>query len=203
MLALVLAMVTVLSSIVGTARLANASPTSTSAQHTRYSGKILFKGLYFGRGPVAKLFPEYYKEFPKANSKAISLENSLMRKIGSDDPSFFRTFHREIYSGSRVEVQQALTTGSHKLLNALANQLHVSPTAIENGKVGYVEDANRQPGAVVFVWVAANYVVATEAVAVAAAALFVGAVHHPSLSSEDSIQEARFVNDVVTTLGTS
>src|SRR2546430_10855531 len=106
-------------------RLLGGSPTiaaqaegSTSQKHERYDGKTLFRGFFFGTGPVAKVFPELYKNV-KETPESAKKEDAWMEKINKLDPAFFQRFGEIMYSGKRIAVERALEEGSDKIADVI------------------------------------------------------------------------------------
>lgn len=87
---------------------------SVQATSVRHDGVTIFKGMFFGDGPVAKHFPEVWNSARvkriKSNLDARELaaynkaKSEVINSIGKRDPSFFRNFGRAMQSGSQVQV---------------------------------------------------------------------------------------------------
>lgn len=97
--------------------------TASPAATARYDGETLFTGLYFGEGPVAKMFPEIW-ESPQMARQASQVQNNeswsktksqAMEWVRTSDPNFFKRFEQDIQSGDHVRVGLAYEQGSQKL----------------------------------------------------------------------------------------
>lgn len=103
--------------------LASCSTTQTVPElenlgRSRHSGIEIFKGLFFGEGKVATLFPEVWKNPEvQANRAALSkverkkieaAKRDLITFINKRAPSFFDRFGTELQSGDPLRVETAL-----------------------------------------------------------------------------------------------
>src|SRR5207244_45596 len=93
-------------------RLANSGADGARTAHTRYDGKTLFRGFYFGRGPVTALFPEYYRNIPASNDKEVEVQERYVSEIDRALPTFFATFQKQLYSANQVKVSAAFKDAS-------------------------------------------------------------------------------------------
>jgi SdpC family antimicrobial peptide len=90
-----------------------------------YDGETIFQGLFFGKGPVAQLFPEIWedpviKRALEQNAEEMNrLIERVITRIHNEDPTFFQRFGREVQSGDHLRVQQALEQGAQRLITAL------------------------------------------------------------------------------------
>lgn len=85
---------------------------------TAFNGKTLYQGLFFGEGPAAKLMPEIWQgsdvkrvkgEMTKEQRQAAqNIRSKITRGLTKENPSFFKTFAREVQSGNPVRVEGAL-----------------------------------------------------------------------------------------------
>jgi SdpC family antimicrobial peptide len=73
-----------------------------------YDGITLYRGLFFASGPVASKIPTLSKTGSYFPAEYKSLEDQIIRYIQAKDPKFFESFAREIQSGDRVRVGQAI-----------------------------------------------------------------------------------------------
>jgi cannibalism toxin, SdpC family len=102
---------------------------------THYRGETVFRGLFFGTGPIAKKFPEiwedpmllHYNEAlnnkPELVRKLNELRNKLVKRIAKKDPDFFQRFGEDIQSGDHLIVQAAVEDASTRLVEAMSAEL--------------------------------------------------------------------------------
>lgn len=87
-----------------------------------FTGEDIFKGLVFGQGEVAKIFPEVWsKDMLKQaneeeNQKLVTKVLDEMKKI---DGSFFIQLENAVKSSNYISVDRALSTGGELLLKAI------------------------------------------------------------------------------------
>lgn len=113
---------------------ATASPTATA----RYNGETLFAGLYFGEGPVAKMFPEIWESTQVAQQVSQAQNSESWNKtkaeaiawVRTNDPDFFNRFEQDIQSGNHMRVGQAYKQGAQKL-SAYVSSTGVDPNSPE------------------------------------------------------------------------
>jgi len=188
----------------------------TSQKHERYDGKTLFRGFFFGAGPVGKVFPELFKNV-KETPESAKKEEAWMEKINKSDPAFFQRFGEMMYSGKRIAVERALEEGSDKIADVIGAELGVSGAELRSGKFGRGGDQSSALGLAIFAavfWVAA--VVATVAAENTAAIHYTVAITshvtfwnklskeqqlYPGYDRESRLARERFINVVVTRLG--
>ena len=108
----VLAILIAVSLVGATAPPALAAGSSTgiaqrSAASPRLDGETIFRGLVFGQGPAAQLFPELANT-PVATPEQAAAINTIVAEMRTLDPTFFDRFGRAMHSGSRVRVRAAL-----------------------------------------------------------------------------------------------
>src|SRR5215471_2582610 len=82
------------------------SPQRTSA--TPYDGQTLFRGLFFGSGPVAAKVPTVTKVAPYFPAEYKSVESQVIKYLQTRDPTFFDRFAKDIQSGDRVRIAAAI-----------------------------------------------------------------------------------------------
>ena len=147
---------------------------SIQAGPVRYDGETILKGLAFGQGPVARLFPELAST-PPLSAQAAAAVDMIIAQMRAFDPGFFARFAAATYSGSRVRARAALENanelGKRSILaiNARYSSAAVSP---EDGACLATVAAVLAAVAVAVVLVAAVVVLAAGA-AVAAGAVAV------------------------------
>lgn len=74
-----------------------------------YSGATIFRGLFFGQGPVAKIFTDLPARPARANDRGTDAFVSL---IEHKDPQFFGRFGKAMQSGDPVRIDRALRAAS-------------------------------------------------------------------------------------------
>lgn len=101
-----------------------ATAAARSAAAARYDGEAIFRGLVFGQGPVAKLFPELANT-PVATPQQAAAIDMIVGEMRTLDQGFFDRFGREMQSGSRVRIRAAIDE---------ANTLGERAVTVLNGK---------------------------------------------------------------------
>jgi hypothetical protein len=98
---------------VGFIVVASGMATSVTAQsmppQPSYDGETLYRGLFFGSGPVAATIPTIRRIAPYLPAEYRRLEDPVVRYVRSAHPLFFRQFQTEIESGDHVRVRAMLT----------------------------------------------------------------------------------------------
>lgn len=123
-IALLLLILGVSVGLVNTPVLANSN--GNSEHHAKiYDGETLFRGLIFGQGPVAKLFPNVWPAEirEKANNpKAKKAVDLIIDQIKSDNPTFFDEYAAVMQSGNYVKISNEMKkTG--KVISATLKKL--------------------------------------------------------------------------------
>lgn len=103
-----------------------ANNTSSTEATSGYSGETLFRGVFFGQGPVATevadLFPglvEAVEALPDAERDRLAeLRSRTIGHIRTAHPGFFRTFAQQMQSGDHLVIDSALTRGGKYLFEA-------------------------------------------------------------------------------------
>ena len=98
-----------------------------SSKKTTFTGEQVFRGVNFGDGPVAKLFPEVWKSAEVAeqlgDNKRVKSFSILREKVVSEinlaDPTFMNRYGQEMQSGEHLRIQGALEESSHKITAAM------------------------------------------------------------------------------------
>lgn len=147
----------------GYAASANAAPVGAPIQAAavRYDGETIFRGLAFGQGPVARLFPELASA-PALSPEQAAAVDAIVAQMRAFDPGFFDRFAAAMY-GSRVRVRAALES---------ANELGKRSILAINARYSSAAASSEQGQCLVFPLV----VVAVLAVAGAVVVVAAGAV---------------------------
>jgi SdpC family antimicrobial peptide len=99
----------------------------------RYSGEDIFRGVFFGDGPLAGTFPEIWDSpmlaayrNKQAHTQSLSLRDrytqNTIAALRTTDPQFFITFADAMQSGNRLRISNSLVETSKRLAG-----LHQSP----------------------------------------------------------------------------
>jgi SdpC family antimicrobial peptide len=73
-----------------------------------YDGLTLYRALFFASGPVAAKIPTIQKAAPYLPADYKNLEGQITKYIQAKDPAYFDNFARDIQSGDRVRVSEAI-----------------------------------------------------------------------------------------------
>lgn len=88
-----------------------------------YTGEEIFSGINFGKGEVAKLFPEIWKSFHTNNKDSLRafdlLREKVVAEIKASDPTFMERYGREMQSGDHLRIDGALKESSAKITSAM------------------------------------------------------------------------------------
>ena len=84
-----------------------------AATHAPYDGPTLFRGLFFGSGPVGRLFPDIwdaarYRGYDAEQPGVMAFQASLTERLAARDATFFARFADDVQSGDRVRIASAL-----------------------------------------------------------------------------------------------
>lgn len=86
-----------------------------------YSGKDLFKGIFFQRGPVSKQISDIFTyqtnmyDFTQSDEEknaAVRIQDEVILQIEKKSPSFMNEFGRKIQSGDHLLVMNAIDEGA-------------------------------------------------------------------------------------------
>jgi len=86
---------------------ASAPTLAAAAGPARLDGETLFRGLAFGQGPVAKLFPELASA-PVASPAEAAAIDAIVAQMRTLDPRFFDHFGVALQTGDRFRIRAAL-----------------------------------------------------------------------------------------------
>ncbi|MBZ3766589.1 hypothetical protein COJ91_00070 [Bacillus thuringiensis] len=109
----------------------NKAAVTTESKQQQYDGETIYRGLFFGEGPVAKLFPEIWSEdlTKQANTtEAKKVSEFLTEKINEVDPNYFNELKAAVYSGDNIKIQEAFGKGGQLLVKV--------SEGLQNEKVG-------------------------------------------------------------------
>lgn len=113
----------------------NAIPTSGASsitarlERTNYDGQTLLRGLFFGIGPVAELFPEIWdsprvRQLREANQLSPELlsknVDAMIGKLNEEQPKFWVSFADNVQSGDRVRIEKAILDAAN-LISAVVS----------------------------------------------------------------------------------
>ncbi len=105
-------------------------------QARAYDGVTLYRGLFFASGPVASKIPTIQKAAPYLPADYKKLEPQIIRYIEKKDPAYFDNFAKDIQSGDRVRVAEAIKRTTKVQREAL---LEVT----KNSQVGFAAQVRR------------------------------------------------------------
>ncbi len=168
----------------------------------RFTGEDIFRGLFFGSGPVAEVFPELWRdsrsrvlqtlrERPDHVAALDSVEQVVMRGIDREDSEFMKRFGAEISSGDHVRVDAALKGAAAAILRVLEAE--------------YGEEAIARPGqavdpgqtcVAVTVFITVVSVVAVLAVVTTAVAIHTVAAEVDVIQQEVAMPKARIAYEM-------
>jgi SdpC family antimicrobial peptide len=104
----------------------------------RYDGETLFRGIYFGAGPVARAMPELGS--PKVNAALKPHQDGLIAFIRDNAPGFFARFAEDAQSGNAARLDRALSSASRLLEEGTAQVATVTPSVGRVGDQGFAAD---------------------------------------------------------------
>lgn len=86
-------------------------------------GETIFRGIFFGKEPVAGLFPELWRKLPNVEpgeaARLAELENQIIERMKSLDPSFFDRFREDMTSGNHLRIDEGLKEAASLFVEAL------------------------------------------------------------------------------------
>ena len=102
------------------------------------NGEELFKGIFFGNGPIASKLSNYAdyenlkSQFTSEQKTAfMSLQNSLIAHIKNESPEFFVNFKNSINTGNQIIIRNELKNSKEFLKNAIEEITNLKYDAIE------------------------------------------------------------------------
>ncbi|MGY2610614.1 sporulation delaying protein family toxin [Bacillus pretiosus] len=152
-------------------------PSIANAQTNKdFTGEEIFRGIIFGEGEVAKLFPQIWTEelLEEANSKEQKQAiDAVVLEMKSVDSNFFNELKSAIDTKNSLEINNAFEKGGAVLDNALKNM---------DAKLTNVEEVQKNDGTGRCVAFYTFYVTAA-AVQTAALGISLGAVNNVGLAN--------------------
>ncbi|WP_167815229.1 sporulation delaying protein family toxin [Sporolactobacillus shoreae] len=187
------------------------SPTdkqNVQQKNSQYSGEELFRGLVFGQGPVAKLFPDIWSsdQIKKANnSTADKVVNLVIKQLKINSPSFFSNFKNIVTSGNPYLIDQKSSEISAEVQQALKD-LNAKSTKSTSLSSAAQPDCLWVAGAAVYMYVGG---VNTAAVAINVAgavdivlwgAIYIWTKGAKAVSPSDQFQREQLIEEMATKL---
>jgi len=154
---------------------ATVTATETCQTPSRFTGQELYRGMYFGVGEAAKLFPEIWeseqiKKYAPREGREKEFEQAayeISKVIETKNPEFFQRFAEGLQSGRHATIESTL-----KLAR---DQTHLAVSILRDIPVASVADLVRSQGGsspVADVWLYQETAVAAVAVAVVVVVAF-------------------------------
>ncbi|MEP6993995.1 MAG: hypothetical protein ABI968_05685 [Acidobacteriota bacterium] len=124
------ALMLLVSALVGTPLLC---ASSDAPSNLPLEGETIFRGLFFGSGPVARMLPEIWSltglPHPDPDAPLTGDQTALLGRLAADDPSFFDRFGRAMSSGDRLLIQGILAESAGRIDSVLRSSEAQGPTA--------------------------------------------------------------------------
>ncbi|MDB4951460.1 MAG: hypothetical protein JWM27_4109 [Gemmatimonadetes bacterium] len=124
--------VTTVAVLGGAASVAGFAPNRAVRAEARaaYDGETVFRGVFFGEGPVAARLPEMWKErrlgtysgAVGAAHATAAVEDEIVAEMRLRDPAFFDRFGAALQSGRHVAVDQAMREAADMVAKSRAVQ---------------------------------------------------------------------------------
>ena len=123
------------------ATVSQAAPAQTGEQRpvSSYDGEAIFRGLYFGQGPVADLFPEIWKQqryldrkkllTPEDERRMEEVRERIITSLREKDKAFFDRLATTLKGGNHLAIQKALGEATEVTLAVLQKETGRDPTA--------------------------------------------------------------------------
>lgn len=154
---------------------AMATATETCPGTSKFTGRELYQGMYFGVGEAAKLFPEIWeseqiKKYAPREGREKEFEQAayeITKVIETKNPEFFTRFAAGLQSGKHATVEATLKLARE--------QTHLAVATLRDIPVASVADLVRSQGGsspVADVWLYQETAVAAVAVAVVVVVAF-------------------------------
>ncbi|MGB0035103.1 MAG: hypothetical protein WBP79_06485 [Candidatus Acidiferrales bacterium] len=124
----------------------------------RYDGETVFRGLYFGQGPVAQKLPEIWKQeryierrkqlSPADERRINEIQDKIVADIKANHKEFLEHFGRVLQSGDHVAIQKELNEATSLAFAALRKETGKDPLA----PVGDAASVYRFVEVYVYIW---------------------------------------------------
>ena len=125
------------------------APTASPAAH---DGEAVFRGLFYGEGPVAARLPELTRGAPRRleTPQAARVREGVLARLRAQDPAFLDRFAAAVQSGSHLRVARALDEARTRVDAALREEQASLGVAV---KAASDEDIVVPSEPVYFIWV--------------------------------------------------
>lgn len=101
-----------------------------------YSAKTIYRGVFFGHGPVAAVIPRYVQNPAPETAATRATEDKIMALVEKRSPGAVQGFADTVASGSHVATRAALLRNSAILQGVIADVYGVEATEVkQNGFV--------------------------------------------------------------------
>ena len=119
----------------------------TTTPKARYTGKQLFEGIFFGRGPVAEKLPAIrhilnLTDVRLSSSQELSLqkgEDDFITKLDDKCPGLLNTLETQIQSGDYLKVEKTLNETLRQIgkvfPSSVINADHSNTTSVDKGVI--------------------------------------------------------------------
>ncbi len=169
-----------------------------------YDAETIFRGLFFGVGPVASLFPEIWEDAAlapaiakmRAMPETPALIDGIIARVDANDPELLARFASDVQSGDHVRVSKALEDAGAALQQAAHQETGIDPA-------GANLSGPSQQGAVAAVSVAVVAAVVVVAVVAAAVLIYVAARHYLYTPGGSPLENDVLVDMIATRLATN
>ena len=97
------------------------------AQTPGYDGETIFRGLFFGVGPVADVLPELWQnpDVDQAREQLESAASRVIAQIRREDDTYFGRFQAELQSRDRLRISRALEAASQRVYQIVAPDMPI------------------------------------------------------------------------------
>lgn len=112
---------------------------AAGAKTESWTGEQIVDGLFFGRGPVAALFPEFIADVPPASREDQETLDRVMERLRSDDATFFERFREAMESGDHLVIRRELRVAAERIWSTLLAESESDPSiASANTQLAFV-----------------------------------------------------------------
>lgn len=180
----------------------------------KYEGEAVFRGLFFGSGPVAEAFPELWRNprraalhslrsHPEHAAALASVETTIVGRINKDSPDFWSRFGADMQSGNHLRIDASLKDAVRLIADAVEAEYGADALAGQ----AQVADPGQSCVAIVIVLTVVSVLVvlavATTAVAIHAVAAEVDVIAQEMASPNARLQNEMWVHRIAMRLGPS